>query len=94
MPSYNIVRIDTPGVIPKNGVHIYIHSSIVFESLNLPLTNLVGIHFPYRNFYILIVYHLPSSLLVDDAILLSFLENFIPEKELILKGDFNLPSIG
>ena len=43
--------------------------------------------------YIIIVYRPPSYTVEDNCILQSFLDNFCPGREVVILGDFNLPSL-
>ena len=71
---------------------MYVHNTLVSAHLDIPVNNLVGVYLPDYNIHILTVYRPPSSL-PFDAILLSYLNDFAPGKELVIMGDFNLPSI-
>lgn len=93
IPNYNLFRKDTPSTVHKHGVCIYVHNALVSVHLDIPVNNLVGVYLPDYNIHILAVYRPPSSLPLDDAIFLSYLNDFAPGKELIILGDFNLPSI-
>ena len=71
---------------------MYIHNTLVSVHLDIPINNL-GVCLPDYNIHILTAYRPPSSLPFDDAILLSYLNDFAPGKELIIMDDFNLSSI-
>ncbi len=55
--------------------------------------NTVGVYLPDFGVTVLVVYRPLSNSLEDNIALISYLESFSVGKELILVGDFNLPSI-
>ena len=53
----------------------------------------MAIHLPSHNLYILLIYRPPSYDATQNQSLVDYIANFSVGKELILAGDFNLPSI-
>lgn len=93
IPNYSIVRRDVEGSIPKHGVCIYVRSSINFVEISTDIKNLLVIHLFDLDIYVVYVYRPPSYSFLDNHYLLDFIYNFCSNKEIILMGDFNLPSI-
>ena len=93
IPDYILFRHDTPGPTAKHGVCIYVHKHIVTDCLLKPLPNTLSLHLPAFDVYCLLVYRPPSNPPdVNDSVL-RLITEFSIDKEIILLGDFNLPSI-
>ena len=93
IPGYHVVRNDTPGTFPKHGVCLYIHSTVKFDLLTEPYQNVLTVRLTDLNLFVAVVYRPPSSSLEDTAHLHDFLLSFCGDKEVILLGDFNLPTL-
>ena len=91
--GYNFFRNDSPTNLRKHGVGIYIGDDIKVGRTFSDHPNTVGVCLPDFGVTILVVYRPPSNSLVDNLALISYLESVCEDKELILVGDFNLPSI-
>ena len=57
------------------------------------LNNVVIIYLYSFDIYIIRVYHPPSNSDVENSFLINFLMEFCHDKEVVLHGDFNLPSL-
>ena len=93
IPNYSVVRNDTPGSFPKHGVCIYIHASVKFEQVTTPCHNLLSVYLTDLDVYVIIVYRPPSSSAVETELLYDFLLSFCGDKEVLVLGDFNLPTL-
>ena len=93
IPGYRFLRKDVVGVVPKHGVGIYIKSVLNFREVEVPLPNVIVVFLCDFDIYILIIYRPPSNLVNDNEALLAFLSDFCFEKDVIIVGDFNLPTI-
>ena len=91
--GYRVVRNDTPGSFAKHGVCLYVNCGIKFENVDVACPNCAAIHLSDLNVYVIVVYRPPSSSPGDDHCLHEFLNSFCLEKEVIILGDFNLPSL-
>ena len=93
LPDYILFRHDTSGPTAKHGVCIYVHRLIMADSFSKPLPNVTSIHLPAFDVYCLLVYHPPSNSQDANDSVLNLIAEFCVGKEVILVGDFNLPSI-
>ena len=93
IPGYSLLRNDTAGSIAKHGVCVYIAEHIMTDSPCRPLPNTLSVHLTAYNVYCLLVYRPPSYSTVSNNSVLSLINDFCSDREVILLGDFNLPSI-
>ena len=93
LPNYVFVRKDVEGLVYKHGVGLYISSKLCFTEVDTHTPNTLPIFLPALNLYVLIVYRPPSYTANENACLLNFLSDFCSGKEIVIMGDFNLPSI-
>ena len=93
IPGYKFFRHDSPTNTRKHGVGIYIKDSIKIGNIFYDHANTIGLYLPDFNLTTLVVYRPPSNSTLDNIALISFLEIFCAIRELILTGDFNLPTI-
>ena len=93
IPNYSIVRRDVDGNRPKHGVCLYIKSNLKYTLIELPLPNILAIFLPDFGLTVVTVYRPPSYSHLENESLINFLYNFCKDKEMIIMGDFNLPSI-
>ena len=93
LPNYVFVRKDVEGLVYKHGVGLYILCKLCFTEVDTHTPNTLPIFLPALNLYVLIVYRPPSYTANENACLLNFLSDFCSGKEIVIMGDFNLPSI-
>ena len=93
IPGYEIVRSDSPGLIRKHGVAMYVNNDIKFKIVDSYVNNVVIIYLFKFDIYIVTVYRPPSYSEFENNQLLNFICNFCQDKEVIVQGDFNLPSL-
>ena len=93
IPSYNIIRNDVQGLYAKHGVCMYIHEKIKFEKVDVSCPNVICVRLPELNIHVVGVYRSPSLTITENQILLDHLTQYCTEKEVLLLGDFNLPSL-
>ena len=92
-PNYDIVRCDSLDGVRKHGVALYIRKSIKYIVIDCDLSNIVVVYLHDFHIYVITVYRPPSNDVTDNRILMGFLLQFCPDKEIVLQGDFNLPSL-
>ena len=93
LPGFDLVRADSPGNVRKHGVAVYISSSIKFVRIDCSVSNVVVVYICSLDLYVLTVYRPPSFSVEDNAALIDFIVEFCLDKEVIVQGDFNLPSL-
>lgn len=79
----------------KHGVCIYVKNTLKVyryqEENSLP--NTLAIYLPKYKLYILTVYRPPSTSPEENSLLIDYINRFCLGREVLLLGDFNLPSI-
>ena len=93
LPGFNFFRGDTAGTVRKHGAGLYVSKRISAVLIEQPLPNIVAVLLSALDIYILSVYRPPSYGLEENNQMMQFLREFSLGKELIIMGDFNLPSI-
>ena len=93
LDGFQVVRRDGAGDARKHGVCLYISNSVKYISVDVPCHNLVAVHLFDFDIYVVVAYRPPSYTEMENAELVSFLQNFCLGRETILMGDFNLPSL-
>ena len=93
IPSYSIVRNDVLSTHAKHGVCLYIHQSIKFEKIDISCPNVISISLPELNVHIVGAYRPPSQSATENQVMLDYLSRYCIGKEVIILGDFNLPSL-
>ena len=93
IPSFNVVRQDTPGHFAKHGVCMYIHNSLKFVCCDVHVSNCLAVELVDLNLFVIAVYRPPSNSHLENSHLLEFLLTFCTDKEVLILGDFNLPSL-
>ena len=91
--GYHIVRCDNPSLVKKHGVAIYIRNSINYLNVPSGVNNLAVIFLVDFGIYVVTVYRPPSYNNDENVALLEFLVHFCCDKEVLVQGDFNLPSL-
>ena len=71
---------------------VYIRNCIKFTGVSCDVANVLVILLEF-NVYVVNVYRPPSHNSDENLKLISFSNNFCINKEVIIQGDFNLPSL-
>ena len=93
--GFTLYRNDHVSNFPKHGVCIFVRDSLKScrcRDIAL-IPNVLPIFLPDYKLYILTVYRPPSNSPADNAELVAFITGFCVGREVLLLGDFNLPSI-
>ena len=93
IPHFTLIRHDVPGPIQKHGVGVYVHNSVLVDSVDTPLPNLLILRLASFNVHVVLAYRPPSNSFVQNQQLASFLSHFCLDKEVVVLGDFNLPNV-
>lgn len=93
--GYSLFRNDFPSSHPKYGVCLYIKDSIKAYQFNAhdPPPNTLTVFFPSFNIYVSVIYRPPAYDNISNLNLINYISSLSINKELILLGDFNLPTI-
>ena len=90
--GYALLRSDG-GNASTHGVCAYISEKLCFENIAVQVPNVILFYISALDIHVCTVYRPPSNSNDQDSLLISFLLDQCVDKELILMGDFNLPSI-
>ena len=91
--GFRVVRGDGSDAIRKHGCCLYVSESLSFVPIEIDLPNIADVLLVNLNVWVLVVYSPPSYTVEQDDRLIRFLNEFIVGKEVIIVGDFNLPSL-
>ena len=92
IPGFVLFRNDS-GSSPKHGVCMYVKESFQIDRVDLSHNNCLSLRLAKLDVYVYIVYRPPSNSPEQNQALTDFLLNNCGDKEVIIMGDFNLPSI-
>ena len=93
VPGYVVCRRDVGGCVRKHGVCVYLRESLNFAEVESGLENVLVVQLVDLQLYVVVVYRPPSYSSLQNERLVEFLLEFIDGKEVLLLGDFNLPSL-
>ena len=93
IPGYEFYRGDTAGSVKKHGAGLYVSKSLVVLPVVVQIPNVVAIFLPELELYVVSIYRPPSYGQRENEALADFLVGFSLGKELLVMGDFNLPTL-
>ena len=91
--GFELFRGDVVGTIRKHGTAIYVRKNLKPVPFDVNIPNLAVVFLPAPALYIVSIYRPPSYDEVQNLQLREFLLEFCLDKEVIVLGDFNLPSL-
>ena len=93
LPGFNFFRSDSGDGIRKHGVGMYVSAKLTSSEVEVAMKNVLIVYLEEWSIYLVAVYRPPSYLENDNECLISFLSEYCYGRNVILLGDFNLPSI-
>ena len=93
IPGYDVVRGDSRSGIRKHGSLLLVHESIKWSAIEVGVPNVAVVHLIDLQVFIAVCYRPPSYSELENACLVNFLSNFCLGKEVVVVGDFNLPTL-
>ena len=93
LSGYALVRCDTTSGVRKHGVGLYIKSDIKFRFLDEGCANVCCVHLVDFDVFVAMVYRPPSNGSDENTSICDFLYSFCDSREVLVLGDFNLPSV-
>ena len=93
IPHYSLLRNDVDGPVQKHGVCVYVHESIMIDSAESPLPNVLTFRLTAFNVYAIVVYRPPSNEPSVNNQVASFVSEFCLNREVMVIGDLNLPNV-
>ena len=91
--GYSVERSDSEDSVRKHGVAFYMAGNIKYNVVEETPNNTLVIYLLEYDVYMLNIYRPPSNSDAQNSLLLEFLCEFCNDKEVLVMGDFNLPSI-
>ena len=91
--GYEFFRGDVIGTVRKHGAGMYVSKDINVIQIEVPVPNVVAVKVIELELLIVTVYRPPSYSEGENMALLNFLESLYGGIEVVLMGDFNLPSL-
>ena len=92
IPGFSLLRNDS-GDSSKHGVCIYVKESLKFDRVDVSHVNCLSLRLSNLDLHVVAVYRPPSNSPEQNQSLLNFLLHSCADKEVLILGDFNLPSI-
>ena len=93
LDGFNFFRGDTDSHVGKHGAGLYVSVCYSAHKVEVDLPNLVVVYIKELNIYVFSVYRPPSYEAEQNRKLCDFLMNFSVGKDILVLGDFNLPSV-
>ena len=91
--GYSLYRGDVEGTVRKHGSAIYVRKSLKHHEIKLSLPNVAAVFLEEFDLYVLSVYRPPSLSNGENMQLLTLLREFVFGREVLILGDFNLPTL-
>ena len=93
VPGYRVFRGDVFGTIKKHGTAIFIKDSLCPVAVEVFLPNVSIVYLNKFELFVISIYRPPSYSEEENNSLKAFLLDFCTSKNVIMMGDFNLPSL-
>ena len=90
--GFRVVRGDGSDAVHKHDCCLYVIESWSFVPVEIDIANIADVLLPNLDVWVLVAYRPPSYTVEQDDRLIRFLNEFIVGKEVIIVGDYNLPS--
>ena len=92
IPGYQLLRNNYTSA-GKHGVCAYVLEDLKVDSIDVSHPNVLSFQLSYFNVWVCVVYRPPSYSLAQNEALIRFISDSFSNKESIIMGDFNLPSL-
>ena len=93
VPGFKFYRGDVHGSVRKHGAGLYVADTLSCVQVEVDLPNVVVCRVLEYNRYIISLYRPPSYTDMENDRLLNFLSDFCSGRDVLLLGDFNLPTL-
>ena len=93
IPGFELFRGDVNGTVKKHGAGMYVSKDISVIQIEVPIPNAVAVKCIDLDLLIVTVYRPPSYSVEENEALLTFLDDLYGGMEVVVMGDFNLPSL-
>ena len=93
LAGYRFYRCDVEGTVRKHGVGLYLADGLDAASVDINVPNVLVVHLLAWDLYVIVVYRPPSYDEQENYVLKQFIVDFCFGKNVLILGDFNLPSL-
>ena len=93
LPEFSFFRGCFEGEVRKHGVGLYVSKGLRCLQVEVPVANVVMVCLLDFDLFVLSVYRPPSYSQNENSLLISFLSDHLVGKEVVVMGDFNLPTL-
>ena len=93
IPGFRFFRKDVLGIVRKHGVGLYIKDSLRVAPCDVEPPNVLSVLVEEWGVHLVVVYRPPSYSQRENEALLEFVAGYTVNKNVIILGDFNLPSL-
>lgn len=93
IPEFSLHRGDVAGQVRKHGAGLYILNTLRHVQVDIDLPNVATVHLTDYDLFVVSVYRPPSSTHEENTMLANFIREFSASREVLILGDFNLPSL-
>ena len=93
IPGFSLYRGDVAGLVRKHGAAIYVSNTHRHVQVDVDIPNVVAVHLTDFDLFVISVYRPPSSSHEENTLLTDFVREFSASREVLILGDFNLPSL-
>ena len=93
VPGFRFFRGDVAGAVRKHGVGLYVKDSLECVPIEVDIPNVLSVYVGEWDVHLLAVYRPPSYSQEDNIRMLSFITDYTVDNDVIIMGDFNLPSL-
>ena len=93
LPGFRFFRGDVAGAVRKHGVGLYVKDSLNVVPIEVDIPNILSVYVGEWDVHLIAVYRPPSYSQEENLGLLSFLTEYTVDNDVIIMGDFNLPSL-
>ena len=91
--NYFIVKGDVLGLTRTHGVCLYVKRSVRFVEVHVNCPNVAAVHLMDFEVWVLCIYSPPSYSAWENEVLIGVILDFCERHEVVILGDFNLPSL-
>ena len=91
--GFRIVRGDGSQSVRKHGCYLHVGDMLSFVQIEVDLLNVAAVLLLDLDVYDLAVYRPPLNSPLQDVSLISFISDFCVGREVVILGDFSLPSL-
>ena len=93
LDGFSFYRGDVDSVVKKHGAGLYVKKGLTAVEDDVSLPNLCSVFIEEWDLHVMVCYRPPSYSEEENDRLYRFIEEFTLSKQVILMGDFNLPSL-